>query len=127
MGMLRLDIFTFGELQKFNSFINECEANGVTDMRFVREQVQAHITKKLRHGRVAMKKQERSAALKKKKELHSGNATKKSLKKVTFDAPTCKDCADTKMTLAAIEGEYAYFVCRKCRGSVQKLTSDVTV
>jgi hypothetical protein len=50
--MLNFSSYTGHELQNFLSMLNQCEANGVTDIRFVREKIYTHIQKTMLEGRI---------------------------------------------------------------------------
>lgn len=41
--MLNFNVYTNKELQHFLAMLNRCEAGGVSDIRFVRQKIQAHI------------------------------------------------------------------------------------
>lgn len=69
--MLNLDTYNNRELQNFLSMLNQCEANGVNDIRFVREKIQRRIDSSFSENRIG------------KQQVKKQN--------VVFDIP-CPDC-----------------------------------
>ena len=50
--MLNLNVYSNKELQHFLAMLNQCESSGVSDVRFVRQQIQRHIESQYREQKV---------------------------------------------------------------------------
>ena len=50
--MLNLNVYSNKELQHFLAMLNQCESAGISDVRFVRQQIQRHIESQYREQKV---------------------------------------------------------------------------
>lgn len=55
MEMLNFNAHKIRDLQNYLTMLNQCESEGVTDIRFVRERLQNHINEKFKERRVDKK------------------------------------------------------------------------
>jgi hypothetical protein len=94
MGMLNFNAYSTRELQNFIAMLNQCESNGVSDIRFVRERLQNHITSIFREGRIKI-------IPKKEDEV-------------------CPECGDSGWKFVEREG-VMYHACPECRYSKEVL------
>jgi predicted RNA-binding Zn-ribbon protein involved in translation (DUF1610 family) len=104
MAMLNFDAYNGKELQHFMSMLNQCESNGILDIRFVRERLQKHIDIRFRENRkYKVKKIEQSAITNENKQVIESN---------------CPECGDSGWRLVKREG-VSYYACPKCRLSIE--------
>ena len=50
--MLKLDAYSNKELQHFLAMLNQCETAAISDVRFVRQQIQRHIENQYREQKI---------------------------------------------------------------------------
>lgn len=99
MGMLKIDVFSVADRQNFLALLNVSEAAGITDIRFLREQIQKSITDE------ALKSRLESTHIRKEDRIH-----KRTL-------PRCPKCNSVRWrTSKDLDGEL-YTLCKDCQYS----------
>lgn len=103
--MLNFDAFSLGDIQNCLHLLNECEAEGITDIRFVRQRLASHTNIKLRERKTGNLNRSKTGG-----EPAGGMPPEQRLLGV------CPECEARQVTHTVVEGEVVA-TCRKCRWS----------
>lgn len=96
---VNLEIFNGKELQRFIAIINQCENKGITDIRFVRTQIQDTLAFRFKEQHLSIKKEERKQ------------------KQVIRSLKICSNCGKSILEPIVNNEGLNIFGCRKCRYS----------
>lgn len=98
MAMLKFSAYTGRDIQNFFSMLNQCEIEGVTDIRYVRERIQNYINRQYKVTRVSKRK-----VIKENKELLGKKPSVS--RKPTSQYEVCPACGNkTLRLLTPLEG-----------------------
>lgn len=100
--MARFTHLKMKDAQRFKTFLAEFEAEGVTDIRVMRERIENEINSRLRKKRLLMTPEERKYS-KEQKRLYKKRV--KSIKPITKPEPTTDHCPDCGHTDWRMSGE----------------------